>query len=299
MNTDLNLTFDAAENFLPNNTSTPNSKTDDSTTEISQLLKAFSKFKAEEMSVEELQSQMLDMIKKKMGTEESLRRLLSLESNRSEGIGANATDVIILKHAAKEATDALKSLMWSGEYTVISNQKNKVISKGRVADCLQNNFNRNMIDKDLEMLTKERDQLRLDVNRHIENHAKAYEAFMTTRNSLKETHEEYAEASRKLKMAAAEIEEWEAKYYAVKQNASEELERASREYDELVRANEENTLSLRIKVRKYDIDLKSRNDEIALLRNRTSELAAIIEQLMEQVEGSDTESNRMASSFNE
>lgn len=59
------------------------------------------------------------------------------------------------------------------------------------------------------------------------------------------------------------------------------------EYDDLLRSHDENTKGLRLRVKRQEIELSSKNDEIKVLTNRVSELSQICDQLLNDVDVSD------------
>ncbi|CAB3402188.1 unnamed protein product [Caenorhabditis bovis] len=101
-----------------------------------------------------------------------------------------------------------------------------------------------MVDKEeLERANRERDQARQELNVMHENYSAIFNSYNIARQTANDIRTAYDDVSNKLKIALSEIDEWKTKYIHIEENARAELERASREYDELIRSNENNTKS--------------------------------------------------------
>ncbi|CAB3409214.1 unnamed protein product [Caenorhabditis bovis] len=213
---------------------------------------------------------------------------------------ANISDVTLLKHLSTIQSNLLSKLLESDDYEVRRIRDNKIISKGRLSGFGLNNGGANgaMVDsEELQRALRERDQARIEAEKIHENYANLYNSYNIVRESANDIRSAYDDVSSKLKAAVAEIEEWQGKYAHVRENAQAELERASREYDELVRSHEDNTKNLRLLVKKQEIEMSGKNEELELLKKGNRELRQIIDQLMPDVDVSDAESSMSTSAI--
>ncbi|CAI5450097.1 unnamed protein product [Caenorhabditis angaria] len=231
-----------------------------------------------------------------MSVEESNGNV-EIDENDAILAGCSLMDVVILKHTNKKYMEINKRLFDSDEFEVRRCSDGQVISYGRCSNFgLPGSTPSNSIpDEEYQRIVKERDQARQEAEKSHENYNVLFSSYTAVREAANDIREGYQEAAEKLKMAAGEVEEWKTKYEIVKQNANLELERASLEYEDLVRNHEENTKGLRLKVKRAEIEMKSRDDEIHILKSRIEELTRICDQLMNDVDVTDTESRYSAS----
>lgn len=207
-----------------------------------------------------------------------------------EESGKTRAEKLILKSSSTIFSEFLDNLLHSDEFEVRRCSNGQVLSQGRcnTPAAVTNGFADNgALNEELQKALKDRDVARAENEKLHANYSALFAAFNQTRDAANDIRMEYEDAREKLKMAATECEEWQAKFLNVKDNANAELERASVEYDHLVRTHDENTKGLRVRVRKMELDLASSKEENRVLTNRVQELSTICDQLLNDVDISD------------
>ncbi|CAI2335206.1 unnamed protein product [Caenorhabditis sp. 36 PRJEB53466] len=146
--------------------------------------------------------------------------------------GCTRAEIIVMKHAIKHYNDIIKRLLHSDEFEVRRCANGQVVSQGR---CTGPNAGGGVPTEELQKALKERDHARAEADKLHANYATLFASFTSIREAANDIRGEYDDAADKLKLAAAEVEEWQNKFQAIKENANAELERASIEYDDLAR----------------------------------------------------------------
>lgn len=108
------------------------------------------------------------------------------------------------------------------EFEVRRTANGQVVSQGR---CNGPAAGGGIASEEYQKAIKERDQARNEADRLHANYATLFASFNTVREAANELRGEYEDVAEKLKMAAAEVDEWQAKFLAVKENANAELNR--------------------------------------------------------------------------
>ncbi|KAF1763915.1 hypothetical protein GCK72_003861 [Caenorhabditis remanei] len=191
-------------------------------------------------------------------------------------------------NAVKYLTETMERLLYSNEFEVRRCATGEIVSQGRChVNGAMNGNGGGASDEEVQKLLKERDAARSEAEKLHANYATLYAAYNQVREAANDIRTEFEDAREKLKLATAEIDEWQVKFMSIKENATNELERASREYEDLVQNHEENVKGLRLRAKRHAIELSSKNEEIDVLKKRVEELSAICDQLIEDVDLSD------------
>ncbi|CAO4364652.1 unnamed protein product [Caenorhabditis nigoni] len=204
-------------------------------------------------------------------------------------LGYTRAEIIVLKHTSKLLTEQVGRLLYSNEFEVRRCANGEVISQGRCQTPVNGALNgaTGASSEELQKALKDRDLARAEAEKLHANYATLFASYNQVREVANDIRNEYEDARDKLKMAVAEVDEWQNKFLAVKDNANAELERASIEYDELVSNHENNMKGLRLRVKRHDIEIASKDEEIRVLKKRVEELSSICDQLIEDVDLSD------------
>ncbi|EFP09004.1 CRE-TAC-1 protein [Caenorhabditis remanei] len=203
-------------------------------------------------------------------------------------MGFSRAEIIVMKHTVKYLTETMERLLYSNEFEVRRCATGEIVSQGRChVNGAMNGNGGGASDEEVQKLLKERDAARSEAEKLHANYATLYAAYNQVREAANDIRTEFEDAREKLKLATAEIDEWQVKFMSIKENATNELERASREYEDLVQNHEENVKGLRLRAKRHAIELSSKNEEIDVLKKRVEELSAICDQLIEDVDLSD------------
>lgn len=166
--------------------------------------------------------------------------------------GATRGDIIVMKHTTKALTELIERLLHSdgeklwkiakrdfkrnktiliSEFEVRRCSNGQIISQGRCNGTTPGNGigGGGASSEELEKALKDRDAARAEADKLHANYATLFASFNTVREAANDIRGEYEDARDKLKLAAAEVDEWQAKFLAVKDNANSELERWVRE----------------------------------------------------------------------
>lgn len=205
-------------------------------------------------------------------------------------LGFNRCEIIAMKHSSKLLAEQLGRLLFSPEFEVRRCATGEIISEGRCSHPINgqaNGVGGRATNEEMEQLIRERDAARAEAEKLHTNYVTLYDTYNQVKSAANDIRSEYESARDKLKMAANECEEWSMKFMAIKQNATDELQRASIEYEDLVKKHIEDTKGLQLRVQRQVIEMRGKDEEVESLKKRNAELSSICDQLMEDVELSD------------
>uniref|UniRef100_A0A1I7UX76 TACC_C domain-containing protein n=1 Tax=Caenorhabditis tropicalis TaxID=1561998 RepID=A0A1I7UX76_9PELO len=196
--------------------------------------------------------------------------------------GMSRIEALALKLSSDAIADFWKRALHSEEFELRRCSNGQILSQGRCSTPANGNPNMDggALNEELQKAMKDLNVARIENEKLHDNYSALFASFNELRKASTDLRAEYETAREKLKMAAAECEDWQTKFLNVKDNANAELERASLEYDQLVRTHDENTKGLRVRVKKMELDLMSSRDENRVLSTRVQELSAICDQLL-------------------
>ncbi|PAV90384.1 hypothetical protein WR25_06538 [Diploscapter pachys] len=223
---------------------------------------------SESAGLAEVESRVLALLQAR--EQEWNRRIHEAERASSNQAGCNAMDVMCYNQLLYEMGCMLDELT-GGDYVHSSRARDPMSSIGPIGN-------------DVKKLAEEKEMLRRELDDLHEDYTKVYDTNSRLRKNLAQKDEDVNMLNERCKMIHNERLKMKEKYERLRDNASKELTRASQEYENLKKKQEEDTVGLRLKVKTLQMSSDALTHELDIKKKEITDLRHIIDELMSNVE---------------